>query len=411
MREFTLFWLLTPGMIGSLPPTLSPANLLLFHRKKLAMNTLQKRSCYPRLPAAFVWAWLLTMPGAQAVEPSDPGLSRKAENGDASSMLRYGRTLITTSSPDALAWVRKAAAAFDEEGNRSGLMEACLDLVEFSPDKEEAGRAKEQVTAMIEGVADATPDGSIPAFAELQLLLERAYALEIPAAASLIGKSLREAGDAKQAFEWYSKAATKGYPPAMVQVGLMYSNGDGVETNMEKAASWLRPANVKKSASGKHLLAECFLHGKGVQTNPKLAAQLLQEAISLQASGRSFDLLATCYHKGWGVEPDSRKAAQFYQQACENKYYNAYANLAVLYMTGAGVTKDEATAVDLLHAGIEQGDNPLCMYFLGLARWEGKGIRKSKRKARQWLVRAAEAGNEQAQAWCTSNEVAWIHPE
>ena len=79
-------------------------------------------------------------------------------------------------------------------------------------------------------------------------------------------------------------------------------------------------------------------------------------------------------------------------------------------MTGAGVAQDESIAVDLLQQGVEKGNNPLCMYFLGLAQWEGKGIRKSKRKARKWMISAAEAGNEQAATWCQTNHVEFSAP-
>jgi TPR repeat protein len=41
--------------------------------------------------------------------------------------------------------------------------------------------------------------------------------------------------DAKQAFEWYLKAATQKHPQSQYEVALCYENGIGVEKNIEKA--------------------------------------------------------------------------------------------------------------------------------------------------------------------------------
>lgn len=48
--------------------------------------------------------------------------------------------------------------------------------------------------------------------------------------------------DAKQAAEWYRKAADKGYAPAQYQLGVLYAAGDGVDQDDKEAAAWLQKA-------------------------------------------------------------------------------------------------------------------------------------------------------------------------
>lgn len=290
----------------------------------------------------------------------------------------------------------------DAKAPAAGLEEAVA-AVRAHPEGEERARLRARLETLVEQLSQSTAPA--PEREAEQRILEEAAAMGLPAAATALGYRLRSQGQMEEAFAWFHKAATAGYPPAMVQTGLMYSNGDGVERDMDKAASWLRPANVKGSATGKFLLAECFLFGKGVERNPEIGLTLLEEAVSVQPTGRALDLLGTCYHKGWGAPPDPLRAVKLYRSACERGFYNAFANLAVLYMRGDGVPADPGLAVDLLREGIDRGQNPLCMYFLGLAHHDGLGVGRSERAAKDWMQRAAEAGNEQARAWLEARGV------
>jgi len=240
----------------------------------------------------------------------------------------------------------------------------------------------------------------------MRAALEGAAAQDVVEAHMLLGEWLRSRGEAQEAFQWFLRAATGGHPPAMIQVGLMYSNGDGVEKDMEKASSWLRPANVKGSAIGKTLLAECFLYAKGLPRNPKLAVTLLEQAIEMDHPLRALDMLGTCYHQGWGVEPDAKRAAGLYRDACDGGFQNACANLGVLYMNGEGVDADPAAGVALFRQSAEQG-NALGMYFYAAAYWHGLGIAEDRWEAEQWFQRSARRGNPLAIQWCLDMEWTW----
>ena len=53
--------------------------------------------------------------------------------------------------------------------------------------------------------------------------------------------------DEKVAFEWFRKAAEKGYSHAMEMVGLLYQIGDGVEKDEDKAREWFRKVGVEEN--------------------------------------------------------------------------------------------------------------------------------------------------------------------
>lgn len=320
-------------------------------------------------------------------------------------VLSQARKAMPYDKLNALAWTRQAITLYEKKSNWLGLFEGTMDLEEFSDDEAEVVQAKEEISRMLALAAGHHKQLNKLNVDEFQPILERAFDHMYVEAAALLGKRLVEVGRKEEGFTWYLNAATKGYAPAMVQLGLMYSYGEGVEKDLEKAASWLRPANVKKSAAGKQLLADCFLHGKGVEKNFSVAVRLLHEALDIQKTGRTLDMLGNCYHKGLGTKQDSTQAATYYQQACDLAYYDSYAHLANLYLQGDGVTTNEATGIRLLRDGIDKGNNPNCMYAYGLALWKGTGVKQSRWRAKRHIARAAGRGQEQAQTWCIEHKV------
>ncbi len=243
-------------------------------------------------------------------------------------------------------------------------------------------------------------------FEQFEPVLRQAVKIGVDAASMLLGEEFRRRDRAEEAFQVFRQSAGKGYAPAMIQVGLMYSNGDGVKKDIEKASSWLRPANVKGDASGKYLLAECFLFGKGVEKNEHLAVSLLEESVEMGGPARALDLLGTCYHKAWGVPQNSQEAARLYGLSCDRRFYNACANLSVLTMRGDGVEQDPERATALLKKGAAAG-NPLCMFFYGAALLDGLGVSQDPVAAADWMKKAATLDNESAMKWCREQGLKW----
>jgi TPR repeat protein len=99
-------------------------------------------------------------------------------------------------------------------------------------------------------------------------------------------------------------------------------------------------------------------------------------------------------------------AADYYDKAAMGGRVRAYANLGVLYIKGQGVSQNARKAVDLFRRGAE-GKDPLCMFFLAQCYdGTGTGVAPNPQIAKQWYVRAAEAGEKRAIEWCEKNGVA-----
>lgn len=343
---------------------------------------------------------------AAYIEPVRVELALAGDAGVIESLLLLGDARASTDPADAIEHYREAAQRYDLVEQWGNAVDANLRIIELDPRGEAVEGARRGILVQIELLRTREDDSDPASFDALEPILQRATKRRIHAASMLLGERLRALGRHEDSFAAFQAAAKRGYAPAMIQTGLMYSNGDGVERDMEMASSWLRPANVKGDPLGKFLLAECFLYGKGVPVNRDLALSLLNQAVEMDNPGRAYDLLATCHHKGWGVEPDHEKAVAFYRAACRDGFYNAYANLAVLYMRGDGVETNRAQAVKLLLNGIEE-DNPLCMYFYAVAHLDGMGVERDAATAHRWFKRAARAGSPQARAWCADHDIGW----
>lgn len=297
------------------------------------------------------------------------------------------------------------AEAVDKEGHTADALAAYLRLEQAGLDPEPRKQVLERIHVLVAELRDQGSRIDPAEFARLREPLVAAADRRLFPAAMLLGERLRALGESEAAFAVFLAAARRGFPPAQIQVGLMYSNGDGVEKNLAEASRWLRPANVKGDPVGKVLLAECFLFGKGVTRNREQAVILLREAVTMDNPGRALDLLGSCYHKGWGVDQDAAEAARLYREACGHNFYNGCANLAALTMRGDGLPADPEAAVALLRDGVADG-NPRCMYFYAAAFWSGMGVLRDPAAAEKWFRRAAMQGHAEAIAWCEQHQVA-----
>ena len=50
-----------------------------------------------------------------------------------------------------------------------------------------------------------------------------------------------------KAFEWYLKSAEQGFPAAQLSLGVMYSDGKGVQRDLVKAYMWVAVAGSGKA--------------------------------------------------------------------------------------------------------------------------------------------------------------------
>jgi serine/threonine protein kinase/TPR repeat protein len=239
-------------------------------------------------------------------------------------------------------------------------------------------------------------------FKTLRQPIEQAAEQGVITAMMILGENLRKS-DPTTAFRWFSTAAAKDHAAAMTQVGLMYSNGAGVERDLGRAVKWFQRASEKGDAAGKTCLAECYLNGKGIARNPTRAVEILEEAV---ASGypRAMDLLGTCYHRGIGTQVRFAEAFRLFSQAQELGYWDSAGNLGVLHMNGDGVPQDAKRAVELFQEGSRNG-SAHSMYLYARCLETGTGVRMNMSMARTWYAKSASLGDPQAIKWLKANRL------
>ncbi len=177
----------------------------------------------------------------------------------------------------------------------------------------------------------------------------------------------------KQIFRWRRKAAELGYPDDLYNIAVSYYHGkDGAEEDPEKALFWAKKA---KQAQEKGALSKDF-------PIDALLRSIEQSIV--------FDAGLAANESG-----DYAEALRQFTRAAELGSSSAAHNLAVMYRTGDGVSKDEKEAFrwSLEAAGMGHPDEMFTVavsYFLGR-----NGAERDYTQALFWAKKAKQAQEEE----------------
>lgn len=165
--------------------------------------------------------------------------------------------------------------------------------------------------------------------------------------------------------------AQAGDKNAQNAIGYAYSNGDGVEKNLEKAFEWfLKSAEQGQLNSIMNVGGWCYLWGNGTTQDNEKALYWMEKAIALGAKDDwSLNAHATALNNyGWdlytgkkngssfGAVKDVDKAAELFQKAADTgRCVFAITNLGNCYQTGQGVAKDLHKAKELYDKAFAAG--------------------------------------------------------
>jgi len=86
--------------------------------------------------------------------------------------------------------------------------------------------------------------------------------------------------DYKEAVEWYRKAAEQGYAKAQSSLGLLYTNGKGVQLDHKEAVAWFRKAAEQGRAVTQFNLGFMSANSQGVKHDFAVATNLWQPGSS-----------------------------------------------------------------------------------------------------------------------------------
>ena len=160
--------------------------------------------------------------------------------------------------------------------------------------------------------------------------------------------------DAKQAYEWYAKAAEKDFPAACNALGNFYRLGTGVKADPNKAFEWYRKGAKGNDDQAMLNLGNCYFYGMGITKDEKTALKWWKDAAE---AGNAYALsqMGDCYYYGIGVEKDLAKAVENYTQAVNKNVPSAQYSLGIMYYTGNGVQQDQTYAKLLMRKASDGG--------------------------------------------------------
>ncbi len=295
-----------------------------------------------------------------------------------------------------------AALILEKDDKPGPALEAFAELAANYPEEKVPLIEMEKIAA---GIRRSSPKPTAVTLIPLREPLAKAAALDVVSAEVLLAEMLKKT-DPENSLKWLLAAANHGQTEAMVQAGLMLSNGRGtVAADLPQAVSWFTKAADLGDPDGKYLLAECLMTGKGGTKDQKKAIELLTESAGMNNTF-AMNMLGDIYHRGIRdlVPPNPTESFNFFTKAKELGSPDACGNLGVLYMTGQGVGPDEKKAADLFREGAELGS------FFSMACYaqclvDGRGVQKDFAAGREWFLKAALGGNPAALDWCKNNKI------
>jgi TPR repeat protein len=169
-----------------------------------------------------------------------------------------------------------------------------------------------------------------------------------PKAATNIGWLFaRGEGGVKQSFKeamlWWKFAASRGFTPAMNNVGLLYANGDGVPQDFEEAFKWWMRAAERGDAWAMNAVGDLYENGQGVQKNYELAMTWYREA-AREGDGLAMWNVAHLHHTGLGVDPNPATALEWYVQSAAKGHAPAFTSVGRMHQDGTAGTADPVEA-------------------------------------------------------------------
>ena len=183
-------------------------------------------------------------------------------------------------------------------------------------------------------------------------------------------------------------------PGDLLQRGLAYENGDGVEQNFTHAADLYKQAADLGNAEAMCQIGFLYQEGNGVEQSYSKAKEWYEKAIE---NGDKYAMywIGFLYEDGNGVEQSYSKAKEWFEKAAENGDKYAMLRIGHLYRYGNGVKQSYSKAKEWYEKAAENGDK-YAMFWIGFLYENGNGVKQSYSKAKEWYKKSADLGYDSA---------------
>ena len=153
------------------------------------------------------------------------------------------------------------------------------------------------------------------------------------------GQMLIDAGEAKEGFAWFNRAAAQGHVMALNMVGRCYDLGWGTPVDKVRAAECFRIAAARGLDWGMYNYATALTLGEGVAEDRAAALGWFEKAAAL-GNAKAANYIGSFHEDGWVVERDMAKAAEYYARAAEGGDFRGVFNHARMLIDAGRI--DEA---------------------------------------------------------------------
>lgn len=206
--------------------------------------------------------------------------------------------------------------------------------------------------------------------------------------------------DYAKAFSWYKKAARKGHPAALRDMGICYINGQGVKASNKKAWRCFSKAAKKGDTQAAYYMAQMYkngMHGKKAESAKAYVHQLVKAAkMGSEDALYEWGRLNYSGSKQYGVKQDRRGGISLMLDAADKGNPDALLFAARCYRDGSnGVRRDAGKAFASFSKAVTLGnDSALCE--LGICYIKGQGTVADYREAYRCFEAAEDIGQSEA---------------
>ena len=149
------------------------------------------------------------------------------------------------------------------------------------------------------------------------------------------GIDLYKKAQYKKAMDSFLMAVKKDNNKAMLAIGIMYANGDGVKKDQTKSIKWFKKAAEKGNLYALDKLGNYYAS----KNDFKNAFKWFEQAAKKDDSKAAYNL-GYFYTGGLGVKIDLKKSLYWYEKAAKAGNIDAQLNLGFMYIGGQGTKVD-----------------------------------------------------------------------
>ena len=204
-------------------------------------------------------------------------------------------------------------------------------------------------------------------------------------------------GNYKVALYDFEPRAMAGDPVAQFCLGFMYTHGQGVGKDPQKARKWYEKAILQSYLPAHNNVLVGLIRSK-ITTDKAKVIELIQLVQWMAEHGNPVAQynLGLIYSQGYGVPRDSTSAAEWYQKAAAQGYARAQNDLGLIYLEGRGIEKNLKEAAKLFKMAADQGHSN-AQYRLAVMFVTGEEVEKNAKEAAKLFKMAADQGHSDAQ--------------